>query len=155
MKKILFTMSILTVFSVFGIEVQAVSQNECAIWLCLPGGFPSGCGAAHSAMMSRIRDGKSPLPNFSSCAVNPPKGSGSHMTATFGPAAYVPQRTFCDDYSENQGCRSWTTTPEYYVRGRTCSNSSENGSNPPGCTRTRRYVEVFIEQTTAGEPYYW
>lgn len=25
---------------------NAASQAECSIWLCLPGGFPAGCGAA-------------------------------------------------------------------------------------------------------------
>ena len=34
----------------------AASQDECAIWLCLPGGFPQGCGAAHSAMIKRIKN---------------------------------------------------------------------------------------------------
>ena len=35
-------------------SVQAASEDECAIWLCLPGGFPSGCGGAKSAMLKRL-----------------------------------------------------------------------------------------------------
>ena len=31
----------------------AASQDECAIWLCLPGGFPEGCGGAYSAFKCR------------------------------------------------------------------------------------------------------
>ncbi len=54
----------------------AASQNECAIWLCLPGGFPSGCGAAYGAMIDRIKSRKSPLPNFSSCST---EGSGKYV----------------------------------------------------------------------------
>ncbi|WP_282611043.1 hypothetical protein [Pelagibius sp. Alg239-R121] len=51
----------------------AASQDECAIWLCLPGGFPSGCGAAYSAFIERITHKpkpKPPLPPFNSCAVD-------------------------------------------------------------------------------------
>lgn len=48
--------------------LHAASQNECAIWLCLPSGFPSGCGKAKSAMRKRLRRAKSPLPGWSSCA---------------------------------------------------------------------------------------
>ncbi len=29
-------------FSVAGNMASAASQDECAIWLCLPSGFPSG-----------------------------------------------------------------------------------------------------------------
>lgn len=48
----------------------AVSQTECAIWLCLPAGFSVGeCSAAHAAFLERIRKGKPPLPPFSSCAI--------------------------------------------------------------------------------------
>ncbi|MGH1379145.1 MAG: hypothetical protein ACRBB3_10025 [Alphaproteobacteria bacterium] len=55
--------------------VFAASQDECAIWLCLPGGFPQGCGAAHSAMIKRIKKRKPPLPSFGSCSVG---GSGDY-----------------------------------------------------------------------------
>ncbi|WP_282610803.1 hypothetical protein [Pelagibius sp. Alg239-R121] len=48
----------------------AASQDECAIWLCLPGGFPGGCEAAYAAFIKRINHTpkpKPPLPPFSSC----------------------------------------------------------------------------------------
>lgn len=48
---------------------QAASEAACSIWLCLPAGFPDGCGAAHSEFRHRIKKGKGPLPAFSSCAV--------------------------------------------------------------------------------------
>lgn len=48
----------------------AVSTAECEIWLCLPGGFPSGCEPAHSAFRSRIKSGKPPLPPLSACGSN-------------------------------------------------------------------------------------
>jgi hypothetical protein len=54
----------------------APSQDECAIWLCLPGGFPEGCSGAHRAFTKRIRKGKPPLPDFSSCSS---RGIGSYQ----------------------------------------------------------------------------
>ncbi|WP_258086625.1 hypothetical protein [Xenorhabdus bovienii] len=50
-------------------EAQAASQDECAIWLCLPAGFGEGCGGARSAFKKRLKKGKSPLPSWESCAV--------------------------------------------------------------------------------------
>lgn len=47
---------------------HATSENECAIWLCLPSGFADGCSGAHSAFKKRLLKGKSPLPNWSSCS---------------------------------------------------------------------------------------
>ncbi|MEM8183582.1 hypothetical protein Q4R69_17790 [Morganella morganii subsp. sibonii] len=50
-------------------QAYAASQDECAIWLCLPAGFGTGCGAAHSAFKNRLKKGKSPLPSWNSCSV--------------------------------------------------------------------------------------
>ncbi len=58
---------------------RAASQAECAIWLCLPGGFPAGCGDAHAAMIQRIKNFKPPLPPFGACAVD-----GGANTADIG-----------------------------------------------------------------------
>lgn len=49
-------------------EAKAASDKECAIWLCLPTGFGSGCGDAHKAFKKRLKKGKSPLPNWNSCS---------------------------------------------------------------------------------------
>jgi len=142
-------------FSVAGNAANGASQDECAIWLCLPGGFPSGCGAAYSAMIDRIKDRKTPLPNFGSCAVNPPKGSGSHMSFDWGIAAYIPSHRECaqGDLS-GDGCLRYATVPESYVKGRMC-NHYDGGSDPKFCTRTVRWSEVFIEDRLAGPTYYW
>ena len=44
---------------------------DCAIWLCLPAGFPSPyCDAAKKAFKHRVKRGKSPLPPFNQCAVD-------------------------------------------------------------------------------------
>ena len=34
---------------------------DCKLLLCLPGGFPGGCGDAYDHMIDRLRDGKSPI----------------------------------------------------------------------------------------------
>lgn len=139
--------------------VYAESPDECSIWLCLPGGFPSGCGAAHSAMIGRIKDRKPPLPAFGSCAVNPPAGSGSHMTFSEGVAAFVPTHDECKQWAysndqQEQQCLSWVTIPEHHVKGILCQ-SNENTTNPPFCTTTRRWAEVYTDGALAGPTYYW
>ena len=72
-------------------QSYAVSEAECAIWLCLPGGFPSGCGAAHSAFIDRITHKpkpKPPLPPFGACAVD-----AENINYTWG----FKQRFRCED----------------------------------------------------------
>ena len=49
----------------------ASSQDACAIWICLPGGFPSGCGGAYSEFKKRIKKGRDPLPKLSTCTTGP------------------------------------------------------------------------------------
>lgn len=53
------------------VPAKAATEDECAIWLCLPGGFPSGCGAAYKEFMDRITHGRPPLPDLSSCTAGP------------------------------------------------------------------------------------
>ena len=36
----------------------SASQDACAIWICLPGGFPSGCSGAYSEFKKRIKKGQ-------------------------------------------------------------------------------------------------
>ena len=77
MKKIcvsVVTTGLLLASAIYPTASYAASENECAIWLCLPGGFPEGCEGARSAFERRIKKGKSPLPSFSSCAVGGSEG---------------------------------------------------------------------------------
>lgn len=46
---------------------RANSQAACAIWLCLPGGFPTGCATAYDEFQDRLKHGGPPLPDLSSC----------------------------------------------------------------------------------------
>lgn len=134
------------------------SQDECAIWICAPGGFPSGCGDAHDAMVDRVKDGKSPLPSFSSCSVTPE--GGSSMSSNHGVAAYIPPQRVCTRWRQQghgERCVSYETQPERYVRGTSCRKPPNDDLNPEpaGCTRTVRYVEVFADGELVGPAYYW
>lgn len=137
----------------------AASQDECAIWLCLPGGFPSGCGAAHSAMVDRVKDLKPPLPPFASCVVTGSGGSSSTMTSNFGVAAYIPPRRECTRYTwvgNREECASYRNLPERRVMGTSCRAHHESGiREPAGCTRTERYATVFVDGEQQGETYWW
>jgi len=57
--------------------VKAESEAACSIWLCLPGGFPTGCSGAYSEFKHRIKKGRPPLPSLSSCVVGPNGGSSN------------------------------------------------------------------------------
>lgn len=141
-------------------NAQAASQDECAIWICAPGGFPSGCAAAHAAMVSRIKDLKPPLPSFGECAVSDP--GMSQMGARHGRAAYVPEHTVCDSWrwtggrDDRQECVSYRRVPERYVHNTTCTTHHETGERTPAeCTRTVRFIEVYVDGALAGPTYYW
>lgn len=138
-------------------SAQAASEDECAVWLCLPSGFPSGCGSAKSAMLKRVKKGKSPLPDFLSCAVKGNSG-GSSMTYDYNNAAAIQERRVCKQYSGNQNnnrCIKWETIPAHYIKGETCRFYPQGGRRPEGCTATYKYVDVFIDGKNAGDTYFW
>ncbi len=43
------------------VAAAQVHDMDCKLLLCLPGGFPDGCGDAYDHMIDRLRDGKSPI----------------------------------------------------------------------------------------------
>lgn len=59
------------VFLLISFPAEAESEANCAIWICLPGGFPSGCEAAYNAYKDRIKHGRPPLPQLSACTTGP------------------------------------------------------------------------------------
>ncbi|MDW1542427.1 conjugal transfer protein TraL [Vibrio sp. YT-17] len=156
--KLLVGLGLFTVALTFNAPAQAASQDECAIWLCLPTGFPSGCGDAKKALKKRIKKFKPPLPSFTSCAVNPPSGSGSHMSSKHGYAAFVPAHRVCTRWRsrrDHDECVSWDHVPDQYIQGTRCYRDRDGYRNPKGCTRTERFAEVYIENELAGPTYYW
>lgn len=150
---------------------KAASQDECSIWLCLPSGFPSGCGGAKSAMKNRVKKGKSPLPNFGECVVSSPGDDKNQppMHSSHGVAAYIPAHTSCVKWSisggggrngsEKRTCIQTERVPEQYVKGTTCQryggSSNSYTERPKGCTSTVSWAEVWQGNQQYGETYYW
>lgn len=139
-------------------SANAASEDECAIWICLPGGFaPSECNPAKSAMISRVKDLKPPLPPFSAC-MNDPDAQTSNMTSNYGVAAVIPEHQECTsmvDHYNGMQCASYKTVPEQRIRGTSCTVHHESGiREPAGCTRTERYAEVFVDGVQQG-PTHW
>lgn len=142
----------------------AASDDECAIWLCLPTGFPSGCGDAKKAFKKRIKKFKPPLPSFSSCLFSGdlPASTPSNdtdMSAKDGRAAYIPPRSVCVEWiSTNhwERCRKTEMIPSQIIKDASCHiNGKEGTSTPKYCTHTIRYVETFQNGQQYGETYYF
>lgn len=138
--------------------VYAASQDECAIWLCLPGGFPNSCGDAKKAMKKRLKKGKSPLPDFSACAVD--DDSGSAMSHIFGYAAVVKEHQICKRWityhrGDYERCTLWETVPAHFVKGTRCRRNRDGERIPHECTGTVRYVDMFMDGSPMGETYFF
>lgn len=87
--------NILAVLVVLSFMLDSVSfayaetEDSCAIWLCLPGGFPTGCAAAYSEFKHRIKKGKPPLPKISACTTGP-NGENSDGNYQMGDEYFFP-----------------------------------------------------------------
>ena len=151
--------------------IRSNRLNECAIWLCLPGGFGEGCGDAYRAFVDRITDvtskGKrkfTDLPNFSVCVDQEPSDTaaslGSEMTYESISYAFIPTHKECRDWSSDGGaCLRWVTVPEHRVKGTECrvngSGSSIYGSDstPAYCSHTIYEVTVYGDGIKYGNSY--
>lgn len=136
---------------------RAASEAECAIWLCLPGGFPSGCSAAHSAFKKRIKKGKPPLPDLASCTTGP-DGKGTSGNYQLG-------------YELFEACKEGYTLKQNnnngYMATATCEKTQclyspygFGGYNKNACdsyTAVRRtqpnYVKMWVDGKYIGQ--YW
>ncbi|WP_045395016.1 hypothetical protein [Vibrio rotiferianus] len=143
----------------------AASDNECAIWLCLPSGFPSGCGDARRAFKKRIKKFKSPLPSFSSCLYQGVTPSAM-MSARDGIAAYIPQRKICNKWEKirrggewDSYCLSYSIIPARAVKNTPCiihdGKEEETYRTPKYCTHTIRYVDTFMDGKKYGDTHYF
>jgi hypothetical protein len=132
----------------------AASEDECAIWLCMPAAFAvDGCSGAFDAMIARVTHipPKSPLPAWSSCEY---KGDlpvdDAEMSSRDGKAAYLPEHTDADEERQpstiikDTSCNTywdapnerWVTLPEY-------------------CTDTLIYAETYVDGVQMGETYFF
>ena len=85
------TLLLLAGFS-FERPAKAASEDACAIWLCLPGGFPQGCSGAYKEFKHRLKKRRPPLPDLSSCTTGP-NGETSDGKYEVGYEKYYP----CDE----------------------------------------------------------
>lgn len=149
----------------------AFDRKGCSIWLCLPTGFPSGCGEAKSEFKKRILKGKSPMPSFPSCLVSSPNNSSapesSDISVREGQAALIPSRKACvrstrqrqsnGDYQTI--CLESKVIPAHAIKNTTCVVTKDKGESakrtPNECSRTIRFVDTFMDGKPYGETYYF
>ncbi len=137
---------------------KAESEISCAIWLCLPGGFPTGCAAAYSEFKHRIKKGKSPLPSLSSCTTGP-DGKSSNGKYELGIDYFIPcKEGFAIEEhilnsSERVICKptnSLCSRPERYWRRQKIdciSYDTTRRVNP-------RYVKMWVDGQYLGQFFY-
>lgn len=164
MKIIVLLFSILS--SLFILPSYATNDAECSIWLCLPSGFPSGCGEAKSAFIQRIKNRKSPLPRFSSCALPAsalsPGTPISNMTAKHGIAAVMSYSQQCTQWDANNSgqtvCARWEMRPDKVIKGTSCrtyGNKDNKYLRPKGCLDSVDWVETYMDGKQYGNTYYY
>lgn len=164
MKKLALLLAAFT--PVFTFSSYAASDAECSIWLCLPSGFPSGCGEAKSAFIQRIKNRKSPLPSFSSCALPasalPPGTPISNMTAKHGIAAVMSYSRQCTQWEVNNNgqtvCTKWEMKPDKVIKGTSCrtyGNKDNKYRRPKGCLGSVDWVETYMDGKQYGNTYYY
>lgn len=71
MKRSVIITFVMTLMFLSPVKAKAASEDACAIWICLPGGFPQGCSGAYSEFKHRIKKGRPPMPELSSCTTGP------------------------------------------------------------------------------------
>ncbi len=150
--------------SIISLPSQAASDDECAIWMCLPSGFPSGCSGAKSAFKDRVKHFKPALPNFHECVKDTGNSTGGdQFTAKNGIAAFIPSYKVCvrSEYvrrgSESQReCVEWKQTLPEYKKGQRCRYDRDDKQRYPlHCTRTYKYSEVYRNGVQYGETHYY
>ena len=128
----------------------AESEADCAIWLCLPGGFPDGCSAAYNAFKSRIKKGRSPLPDLASCSTGP-NGEKSNGKYEMGYEYFEPCR---EDYVLKE------QRDGYFTQGRCVLKACERFRNHycQSYDAVRRpkpsYIKMWVDGSYLGQFFY-
>ena len=134
----------------FSEKSNAASEAECAIWLCLPGGFPTGCTAAHSAFKSRIKKGKPPLPDLSACSIGS-DGKSSNGRYEMGHEYFEPCKEGYVLRQTGYGIASSGRCERKFCRGESCqvqdSYEATRRSKPS-------YVKMWVDGQYLGQFFY-
>jgi hypothetical protein len=162
-----FLLLILLGMSLNATPTYAASDDECAIWICLPAGFvTSHCSAPRKEFLKRIKKLKPPLPPFHQCI----KGGstqvgGSVMTFRQGKAYWVPPETCSNPW----GIPTHSSAPTPVNAFPGTSGSSYGSCVPHGgywstsassCTlgpfcQTKNYIQIKMDGKDEGSPYYY
>lgn len=173
LKTIIKTSAITLLLSANLSQAAPSHEDQCAIWLCLPGGFPNGCGAAKSAMKWRIKHHQSPLPSFSSCAIDfDSNGDGKEdfivrerrvilinkqqeclqtRSSSLTKSRRQQQKQYCQSlegqYEARSGNTCWKVRP----------GKDRDGVLIPGCVGVFREFKTMdtINNTQIGKTIYW
>lgn len=134
---------------------SAESEADCAIWICLPGGFPSGCAAAYRAFRDRIKHGYPPLPELRVCSsgLNGERVDGNYKlgreifeSCTPG---YVLREDNRDGFPRGK-CYIAQCAPERYM-----DSNQTYCKNYKAVRRTKqRYVRMWINGDYLGQFWY-
>ena len=115
---------------------RAASQDECAIWLCLPFGFAvPGCDKAFSAMIDRLQEFRNPVPSFGSCSVD----GSDDFTIRRSPAALI---------------GGSVVHPERKVVPGACNHRDSGPEEPRGCIATLDTIRLYDNGVQMGLTYY-
>lgn len=162
----IYRLQALAVLSMMAFSAQpaaAASQDECSIWLCAPGGFPAGCEKAKTAMLKRIKKGKSPLPEFSSCAVKD-ETTGTNpedFSFSFDRVIRIREHKQCVKWwwgEREKTCLAYITVPAHDRRGYSCYIDRGKDNEPErieGCIGSFYRIKVFEKGKQLGETYYF
>ncbi len=131
----------------------AASEDACAIWICLPGGFPQGCSGAYSEFKHRIKKGRPPLPELSSCTTGPDgeKVSGHYQ---LGYERYEP----CEDGYVLRESRIVSAEAKCYMKSCAPVNYTEHSfscQNYPAVLREKpNFVKMWVDGEYLGQFFY-
>ena len=146
----------------------AASEDECAIWLCMPAAFAvDGCDGAFDAMIDRVTHipPKSPIPAWSSCEYKGdlPVEDNTEMSSRDGNAAYIPAHEEChkweSDYGERK-CLDLEKIPSTIIKDTSCNTrwdapNEKWVTRPEHCTDTLIYAETYVDGVQMGETYFF
>ena len=148
-------------------EAYAAGESaDCAIWICMPAGFPSGCSSAYKAFIKRVTrfpKPRPPLPPLMSCTSGKTQGSYA-----MGYERHEPCKegfTTHDRWDDDRGFSRYQTSWNSPVT-RQCVNYSNCYETGGGDDRQRicetysarprqspHYVDLTIDGTDYGR--YW